>query len=73
MQKIITDKKPFVTERTEKLVITDEAMYRSDSPLAELVMPLAKDKGVPEGLMPIQLAHIDNTQMFVFVWFEVLL
>lgn len=76
MQKIITDKKPFVTERTERVTLNEEAYLSYTGTVDEALSKLAREKQIPEGLQPkrmIQQNGLFQQMTWEFHWFEVLL
>lgn len=76
MQKIITDKKPFVTERTERVTLNEEAYPSYTGTVDEALTKLAREKQIPEGLQPkrmIQQNGLFQQMTWEFHWFEVLL
>ena len=73
MQKIITDKKPFVVERSETIELSQEIYVLADKKIWELFAELADKRQVPAGIDAAEKRMETHTGLIIwkYVWYEV--
>ena len=73
MQKIITDKKPFVVERSETIELSQEIYVLADNKIWELFAELADKRQVPAGIDAAEKRMETRTGLIIwkYVWYEV--